>query len=297
MGKAKKQVKSYSLDARVSQVRDAWRARFQRSVPAEGAEVAESWPHEVFDDRLIVHTPEGFYAYPYELEDGAPVFGEPEKVEVDYVPVKGMAIKMLQEDGAGAIVGGYLVQWGDPERRDIHGEYFTKSTELWFDRYPKAPALFHHGFDKNVGLSVIGHRIKAVPDDVGAWVQHWLDKSSEYWEMVEPLLKAEALYYSPGSAPHLVRVSKSGELLAFPSVEDTLTVIPAQFRQRPVAQIKAAYRAAGLELPDELEAESGEDAGASCSEQGLEALTLVQTQAKALAVRARMNQSNQEQTS
>ena len=89
--------------------------------------------------------------------------------------------------------------------------------------------------------------------------------------MVQPLLNAEALYYSPGSAPHLVKRAEDGRLESYPIVEDTLTVIPAQHRLRPVEQIKAAYKAAGLEFPQDSDEAEGEDgAGASCHEESIE---------------------------
>jgi hypothetical protein len=143
------------------------------------------------------------------------------------------------------------------------------------EHYKSAPALFHHGLDEAVGLAVLGHRVKAEPDEVGVWVEDWLDTSNEYWKFVEPLLEAGVLFYSPGSAPHLVKRADDGRLVSYPVVEDTLTVVPAQHRLRSVEQIKAAYKAAGLELPEGLEPaepeQRGDGAGAPCAE-ALEAL-------------------------
>lgn len=185
---------------------------------------------------------------------------EAEKWVREHKERKSIAVKMLTEDDAGAIVGGYLLLWGDPATRDLQGDYFTPETELMLDHYKSAPVLFHHGLDNDVGLTVIGKRMDAKADDVGVFVQNWIDKSNRYWKMVEPLLRAERLFYSPGSAPHLVKRADDGRLLSFPVVEDTLTPIPAQYRLRPVEQIKAAYKAACLELPDLAETA---DAGAS----------------------------------
>jgi 2'-5' RNA ligase len=156
------------------------------------------------------------------------------------------AIKAISEDEQGVVVGGYMVMWG---KRDLREDYFTQETELWIDHYKTAPALFHHSLDEVIGLEVIGHRVKAVADLVGLWVEDWLDKSNRYWGMVQPLLKAEALYYSPGSASHLVRRKKDGELKSFPVIEDTLTPTPMQHYLRPIEQIKSAYATCGLNFP------------------------------------------------
>jgi len=201
------------------------------------------------------------------------------------------AIKVLSETDEGVTVGGYLVMWGDEDHPDLQGEYFTKSTELWLDRYPKVPALFHHGLDESVDLTVLGHRTKSVPDDIGVWVEDWLDKSNRYWQMVEPLLKKEALYYSPGSVPHLTRKAHDGRLLTWPIVEDTLTVTPAQHRQRPVEQIKAAYKAANLEPPEieptgSDEAPSGDDTGVSCED----ACAEVRAKARAILLKTQIQE-------
>ncbi len=184
---------------------------------------------------------------------------------------KSLAVKYLRDQDGGAVVGGPLLLWGNPEQLDLQGEYFTPETQTWHEVYKSVPALFHHGLDSTVGLAVIGRRIKAEARDDGLWVEDWLDKSNEYWAMVQPLLEAEVLYYSPGSAPHLVTKEDDGKLKSYPVVEDTLTPVPAQHRLRPIEQIKAAWVKADLDLPDTLEpepepADGGESAGADCQE-------------------------------
>jgi hypothetical protein len=262
--KKEKQGKSYSMDERRRQVADAWSAQFARpSVPVPAD--AGYWVKEVFDDQVIVEAPDGLYSYPYTVgADGEVEFGEPVKVEIAYQPVpasKSLAIKMLREEDGGMIVGGPMCLYTDALRKDLQGEYFTAETETWHNVYKSAPALFHHGLDDAVGLSVIGHRVKAEKRDDGLWVEDWLDTSSKYWSLVRPLLEAEALYYSPGSAPHLVKRADDGRLLSYPIIEDTLTPIPAQHRLRPIEQIKAAYKAASIDLPSELEPEPGSTDG------------------------------------
>jgi hypothetical protein len=198
-------------------------------------------------------------------------------------PAESVAVKFLRDEDEGAVVGGYIALWGSPETKDLQNDYFTPDTWLGLDEYPTVPALFHHGLDEKVGLSVIGRRVKSGTDDTGAWVEDWLDKSSQYWAMVKPLLDREALFYSPGSAPHLVKREDDGKLASYPIVEDTFTVIPAQHRLRPVEQIKAAYKAAGLDYPLEDDETGGDDAGASCPEAD-------EAAARAIELLARINE-------
>ena len=198
-------------------------------------------------------------------------------------PIPSYAVKFVRDEDDGAVVGGYIALWGSPETKDLQGDYFTPETWLGLDEYPSVPALFHHGLDEKVGLSVIGRRVKSGVDDTGAWVEDWLDKSNQYWKMVRPLLDKEALFYSPGSAPHLVKREDDGRLDSYPIVEDTFTVIPAQHRLRPVEQIKAAYKAAGLDYPLEDGETGGDESGDSCPEAD-------EAAAKAIELLARINE-------
>ncbi len=160
-----------------------------------------------------------------------------------------MAVKALRNQDGGVVVGGYLLLWGTPAEKDLSGDYFTPDTELWLDNYDTVPALFHHGLDDEIGLVVIGHRVKAAKDQLGVWVEDWLNKSNRYWKMVKALLERGALFYSPGSAPHLVKRENDGRLLSFPVVEDTMTPIPCQPRLLPVKHLKSVFEAGNFALP------------------------------------------------
>ncbi|MCL4296158.1 MAG: 2'-5' RNA ligase family protein [Anaerolineae bacterium] len=238
--------KAWSLNERQMQVAAAWD---NKRIPG--------YPRDVLDDALVIGRDGKLFSYPYTIVNGEVTFDEPVPVVVRYEETKALtsfndpdfAIKALGETSDGLIIGGPLVLYGAPDEKDLSGDYFIKSTELWLDRYPKAPTLFHHGLDQAVGLSVVGHRIKAMPDDIGVWVESWLDKRSKYLKMVRPLLEAKALFYSPGSASHLVRRAEDGCLKAFPVIEDTLTPTPMQHRLLPIEQIKSAYRVLGLDDP------------------------------------------------
>ncbi len=168
------------------------------------------------------------------------------------------AIKTIREEEhkgqAGVVVGGYMALYGSPDKKDVQGDYFTPETKTWIELYDRVPALFHHGLDAKVGLAPMGHRVKAEALDDGVWVEDWINKSSKYWRLVEPLLAADKLFYSPGSAAHLVKRADDGKLLSYPIIEDTMTPTPAQHRlmNRPVSQIKAVYKELGIEIPADL---------------------------------------------
>ena len=259
--------KAVDLELQLQKIREAWYAE-HRPAQADDTKIDDRYIRGVFDEYVIVQAPEGLFQYPYQLTDDGPEFGEPTEVEVEYKPVvkavtsdlTGYAVKAIREQDGGQVIGGYLLLWGGPKQRDLQGDYFTPETELWLDHYKTAPTLFHHGLDDTVGLAPIGRRVETKADDTGLWVEDWIDKSNRYWSIVEPLLNADRLFYSPGSAPHLIKRAKSGELLSFPVIEDTLTPMPAQYRLRPIEEIEATYKSANIELnlPDEDIGESGD---------------------------------------
>jgi len=251
--------KSVDLDEATMLVRDAWDKEHH---DAPSSRIEGGWVEKVFDDYVIARQDDKLYRYNYSKdEEGNISFGEREPVEVVYQPIangKSLAIKTISEDDTGITVGGYLLLWGDEKRVDLQGDYFTKSTELWMDKYPTVPALFHHGLDQDVGMTVMGRRTSHKADDVGVWVEDWLDKSSKYWAMVKPLLEAEALYYSPGSSQHLIEREDDGRLKSFPVVEDTLTPVPAQHRLLPIEHIQSAYKSAKIEMTFQLDTPEAE---------------------------------------
>ena len=255
--------KSVDLHEQIDDVHEAFMEKFGGD---QGA--AEVWIKHTFDDAVIAETQDGLTSYSYVRgADGSFTWGEPVKVKMQYVPVaEKCAIKAVAEDEQGTTIGGYEILWGSQKDRDYHEDFFTRKTALWLDQYPRVPLLFHHSLDKALQAEVIGHRTKAAPDDDGLWVEHWISKGNRYWNLIKALLDAKKLYYSPGSVAHLMRRDDStGELKSFPVVEDSVTVAPAQFRLRPVAEVKAAYKAAEIDTPADLDEPGTEDAGASCT--------------------------------
>jgi hypothetical protein len=259
--------KSVDLREGIDQIETAFHVRFDPS-DDNGPMAKSLWIQHTLDDQIIAEGPDGLCSYPYvRAADGTITWGEPVRVRVVYeaIPTANKsAIKTISEDAAGLVIGGHEVLWGSVKDKDFHGDFFTQKTGLGLDTYQSAPLLFHHSLDPAIGLEVIGHRVKAVTDDTGLWVEHWLDKGNQFFARVKALLDAGALHYSPGSVEHLIRRQKTGELTNFPIIEDSLTVAPAQYRLRPVAAVKAAYQAAHMPEPGGLEL-SGDDAGASCA--------------------------------
>lgn len=181
-----------------------------------------------------------------DLPDEAPIISRPGAT----------AVKALDESGR---VGGYLVAWGDENRRDLHGEWFTPNTEFALDWYGvNRPALYHHGLDGNLQIKMIGVIDSIKADSVGLWAEAQLDLRNEYVKHILGMVKRGLLGWSSGSLSHLVEVLQSGEIKRWPIVEGSLTPTPADPSGTMVtATIKAVKSAIELEAyaPPETPAE------------------------------------------
>jgi len=154
------------------------------------------------------------------------------------------AVKMI--DAIEGRVGGYLVVWGDSQRRDLQGEYFTPDTDLGLAWYAQRPVLYHHGLDGDLKAAVIGVIDTLMPDAVGIWAEAQLDMRQRYVRVVQKLIDRGVLGWSSGSLPHLVEVMDDGRIKRWPIVEGSLTPTPAEPRRTDVRTIKSAYDALGL---------------------------------------------------
>ena len=131
-------------------------------------------------------------------------------------------------------IGGYLVRFTDPDRPDLEGEYFTKSTDFDIEPGDRATIYFHHGLDPVLGAAKIGKGTLSV-DDVGVWIEGWLDTRNQYEAYVAriraDLIAAGKAGWSSGTIPSLVQKERNGKAVwikSWPIGKDaTITPIPA----------------------------------------------------------------------
>ena len=147
-------------------------------------------------------------------------------------------------------VSGYAFLWPKNKKElDLLNTYFEPSTD-YGPYYRSAQMFYHHGMDLKVGLETIGKAVRAEIDDVGLWVEGQLDKSSKYWRGIQDLVKQGKLYWSGGTAGHLIRYAEDGMgLRSFPIVEWSLTPTPGQPRLMPVDFL----RSVGIEVDDQID--------------------------------------------
>jgi hypothetical protein len=130
------------------------------------------------------------------------------------------------------------IPFGGPfEGKDLDGEFFSARTDIkeaWFDR---RPLVWHHNLDGTMKADpVVGTSDDTEKADEGWWSTIWLDRSHRYWAEIDSMLRAGKIFGSSGSLPNFVRTDvKTGEILVWPFIEQTLTPTPANPYSRVVA--------------------------------------------------------------
>ena len=122
----------------------------------------------VYADQAIARIGLAHFSVPFTVEnDGVLLAPQSEWTQVSQewvtktLPADYLKSIKIREVGAikslpGGRLGNYLVLWGDENRTDLTGEWFTKSTEgltAIFDTIGKIPALYHHAMDGVVYIS------------------------------------------------------------------------------------------------------------------------------------------------
>jgi hypothetical protein len=153
-------------------------------------------------------------------------------------------------------VGGYLVVFGNPEQRDSYGEYFTSRCDFGLEQYKNQPVLVHHGQNDQKVCSV-GIIDTLRMDAHGVYAEAQLDINHEdpairrYARMAYDQVVSGKLFWSSGSAGHLVRSTDDGEITQWWIVEGSLTPKPAEQSGRTqVSILRAAMKSLIEETPN-----------------------------------------------
>lgn len=170
-----------------------------------------------------------------------------------------MAVKFV--DGSDSMIEGLAIPFGGPAYlggKDFHGEAFGPDTDLALDWFPNEgrPFLYHHGLDPEVKAAVVGRQVERTLTDAGHWVRVQLDKRSKYMAQIAELIANQALSFSSGAVPHLVKTESDGSIKSWPWVELSGTPTPANpdaaayaVKASDAIEHLAAIRA---EIPDAL---------------------------------------------
>jgi hypothetical protein len=167
-------------------------------------------------------------------------------------PLKALEFKAEEKT---ARVGAYAVRFSEASEKDLSGEYFTSAT--WFGKNEGngADVLLNHGeplgdapFLKKLADFVF-ESAKSIKDDIGIFMETVLDLSDEFQKAVFELVQAGKLSWSTGSASHVVKKAKDGQILRWPIVEVSFTPMPCEPRLPAITPLKS------VTIPDDIKAE------------------------------------------
>lgn len=160
--------------------------------------------------------------------------------------------------GSPTRVGGYGVVWGDPDNKDLEGNFFTPETNFFLPPRPikigetiqvSLPWLYDHslaglpeaivktGDARDYVLGVVD-TIRA--DEIGLWIEAELQRHDQWAEAVMRLIDEGVLHWSSGSASHLVKSQPepTGWIQNWPLVEFSATPMPAEPRNTGIVSLK-----------------------------------------------------------
>jgi hypothetical protein len=155
------------------------------------------------------------------------------------------ALKIIQQDEAAAVIGGYGVVFGG---FDLEGETFTPDTDFMLDLVPVKPVYIDHSEGTTIevdgkavklaGISdPVGQIIEVTADDVGLYMQFQVEKANRYWSVVEQMIGTGKAGLSSGTIGHLAR--RAGKTITrWPIVEESITLTPAEPRTVGIERLK-----------------------------------------------------------
>jgi hypothetical protein len=170
---------------------------------------------------------------------------------------QGVGQKTLKAEQLGTAKWRVLaIPFGGPFKggKDLDGEFFSPQTDIKADWFDRRPVLFQHAQDETLKDETLGIEDDLELEDDGWWGTVWLDRANEYWARVTKLLAAGKMYGSSGALGHLVaKDHKSGEILVWPHIEQTLTPTPANPFARVIPTKTAEhFSTAGIALDPAL---------------------------------------------
>lgn len=151
-------------------------------------------------------------------------------------------VKQLGEDR----IGGYGVVFGNPDQRDLYGDYFTAETDFWLGEYRDQPVMYDHALgqlplemDAKIPRNFkLGRVVKAVVDTIGLWIEAVIEEHNDWAEAVLSLVDQGIMHWSSGSVSHLVTYGPDYQIVSWPVVEMSITPTPAEPRQTDIVRLK-----------------------------------------------------------
>lgn len=166
---------------------------------------------------------------------------------LDLLIAFGGSIKTLEKKGDLVTVGDYGILWGDSNKTDLEGDWFTPQTNFGARKGLGVDTMLHHGIPLSAKLAkysgvLLPPTIKAEDDEIGKLVATILDLSDAYQRSIYECTEAKALKWSSGANPLGTRRkdnAKSGEIVQWPLMEFSFTPTPCESRLAGITSLKS----------------------------------------------------------
>jgi len=178
----------------------------------------------------------------------------------DTLVYPGRAIKRMSK----TVVGGKLVCFTGPDKKDADGEYFDKDTDFMTGVFPikGGMSLYNHGLDRSIGSCPIGTVTSMEVKDDGIhiqaelnflanykaylsqleapekWKNRQINMAEQYDKIIQEMIDDGTLGWSSGAHSPGVVKSKNGKIERWPIIEASATPIPAMPFETKVTPIK-----------------------------------------------------------
>jgi len=183
-------------------------------------------------------------------------------------------------------IGGYLLRFTQAGDLDLHGEYFSKATDLNLTSFPIVgkPILVEHGNDRRFKAIPIGLFDFSSEDEIGLYVEGRLYDVRDYERMLEEqaarqgktlnrdearraaelavkavdaLLGTGKAHFSSGALPQAVETSTDGHIDRWYIIEGSVTLTPAEPDGTEIQTLrKAVMGLQGASSPAQTRAEA-----------------------------------------
>lgn len=166
-------------------------------------------------------------------------------------------------------VEGYGVSFGSETRRDLYGQFFTKSgpgdaTTTYYGSHKLngVDVFVHHGMVLTTGqeskeeIDILKrfartrlNPVKTVEDETGLIARVILDMRNEYESMLYDMAGRNALSFSSGALGHIIDIEENGHIKTWIGAEMSFTPTPAEWRSTNIIlPAKSFIKEIGAEL-------------------------------------------------
>jgi hypothetical protein len=151
----------------------------------------------------------------------------------DVLIALGTVVRCVTRTAETVTVGGYLIPFTDENNKDLYNTFWDDNSDLGNLRGNGVDAYVHHTYPLGDDPELIqlserklSPMTTRVDPGVGLWAETVLKLNDEYEAAIADMVDKGRLFWSSGSASHLVRIDDNGYVRRWPVIDGSLTPTP-----------------------------------------------------------------------